>query len=181
MGLDVLRDVRGLWTIGKDNMIQTWKCVNCDETFRVGDWLCVDKLTNHVVERKEYLLADAPSDPGHASSGGMDSLRDGRTIICNIPPPQKVMEGDEVKWVGEGHVEFVRGRYSTTDPQQQYWLDRKGGFCSQERWEQVWLSQSQQLQLKEMSLKAREQRLENDRNELLTQVQKQKKEPVAAR
>jgi len=161
-------------------MIQSWKCLACGKDFKAGDWTCADGLSNHVVAVKEYLLADAPTDPGHPERGGMDSKRDGRTVICNIPPPQKVMEGDTVKWVGEGHVEFVRGRFSTSDPQQQYWLDKKGGFCTEAQWEVAWLSQSQQLEIKEMSLKAREQRLENDRNELLSQVQQQKKQPVAA-
>lgn len=160
--------------------MQTWKCLECGEEFGVGKWTCTDGLSNHIVQNKEYLLADAPSDPGHAASGGMDSLRNGRTVICNIPPPQKVMEGDAIKWVGEGNVEFIRGRFSTTDPQKQYWLDKKGGFCNQEQWERVWLSQSQQLQLKEMALNAREHRLENERNELLTQVKQQKGEKAIA-
>ena len=159
--------------------VQSFKCVICDKEFKAGDWTCEDGLSNHVVASKEYLLADAPTDPGHPERGGMDSKRDGRTRICNIPPPQKVMRGDEVTWIGEGYVEFVRGRFATTDPQQQYWLDKKGGFCSQGQWEQAWLSHSQQLEIKEMSLKAREQRLENDRNDLLSQVQKQKKEQPA--
>ena len=161
-------------------MIQTWKCVNCGKEFKVGDWLCEDGVTNHVVPEKEYLLADAPTDPGHPERGGMDSKRDGRTRICNIPPPRKVMRGDEVSWVGEGYVEFVRGRYATTDPEAQYWLDRKGGFCSEQQWEAAWLSQSQQLEIKEMNLKAREQRLESERNELLSQVQQQKKEKAVS-
>lgn len=159
---------------------KTWKCVECGKEFSVGEWACQDGLSNHVVESKEYLLADAPSDPGHASSGGMDSLRDGRTRICRIPPPRKVMKGDEVAWEGEGYVEFVRGRFSSSDPEIQYWLDRKGGFCSQAQWESVWLSQSQQLQLKEMNLKAREQRLENDRNELLAATKEKTKIPAGA-
>lgn len=161
-------------------MIQSWKCTVCGKTFKVGDWTCEDQLSTHVVENKEYLLADAPTDPGHPERGGMDSKRDGRTRICNIPPPQKVMRGDEVSWIGEGYVEFVRGRFSTTNPQEQYWLDKKGGFCNQEQWERAWLSQSQQLEIKEMSLKAREQRLENDRNELLASVKQQKGEKAIA-
>jgi hypothetical protein len=160
--------------------VQKFKCLICDKEFKAGDWTCEDGLSNHVVENREYLLADAPTDPGHPERGGMDSKRDGRTRICNIPPPQKVMEGDTVKMIGEGYVEFVRGRFSTTDPQQQYWLDKKGGFCTQGQWEVAWLSQSQQLEIKEMSLKAREQRLENERNELLAQVKQQKTAKVSA-
>jgi hypothetical protein len=155
-------------------------CLNCEKEFAVGDWLCINGVTNHVVAAKEYLLADAPTDPGHPERGGMDSKRDGRTRICNIPPPKKVMRGDEIQWVGEGYVEFIRGRFSTSDPEAQYWLDRKGGFCTEAEWQAAWLSQSQQLEIREMGLRAREQRLENDRNELLTQVKQQKGEKAVA-
>lgn len=160
--------------------LPTWKCVVCDKTFTVGDWLCRDRMTNHIVENKEYLLADAPSDPGHPERGGMDALKDGRTRICNIPPDKQVVVNGELRMVPGGYVEFIRGRFSSADPEIQYCLDKKGGYCSEAQWEAAWLSQSQQLQLKEMSLKAREQRLENDRNELLSNVKKQKEQPVAA-
>lgn len=129
--------------------------------------MCADGQTNHIVENKEYLLADAPSDPGHAERGGMDALRDGRTRICNIPPDRSIMRNGEVHIEPGGYVEFVRGRFSSTDPVVQYYLDKKGGFCTPEQWNRVWLSQNQQLQIREMELKAMEARLENERNELL--------------
>jgi len=156
--------------------LQSWKCKVCGKDFTVGEWACMDGLTNHVVEEKEYLLADAPSDPGHVAPGSNINtiLREGQTVICNIPPPQKVMEGDTVKWVGEGNVLFRRGEFHTSDPQQQYWLDRKGGFCTRDQWNRVWLTESQQLNLERQNLDAMKQRLESDRNELLSQVKQQK-------
>src|SRR5690348_14106315 len=110
--------------------LPTWKCVTCGKKFTVGEWACADGQTNHIVENKEYLLADAPSDPGHAERGGMDALRDGRTRICNIPPDRSVMRNGEVYVEPGGYVEFIRGRYNTNDPVIQYYLDKKGGFCT---------------------------------------------------
>ena len=159
--------------------LPTWKCTICDKRFTVGEWICSDGMNNHIVENKEYLLADAPSDPGHPERGGMDALKDGRTRICNIPPDKTVQRNGELHMVPGGYVEFVRGRYSTSDPEIQYCLNKKGGFCSEAEWQAVWLSQNQQLQLREMSIKAREQRLENDRNDLLAQV-KQAKQTAAS-
>jgi hypothetical protein len=161
--------------------LQTWKCLVCEKKFSVGEWICQDGQSNHVVASKEYLLADAPTDTGRPERGGMDSLRDGRTRICNIPPDKQAVVNGELRGIPGGYVEFIRGRYSSDNPEIQYCLDKKGGFCTQERWESVWLSQSQQLELKEMSLHAREQRLENERNELLSQVKKQKEQPATAR
>ncbi len=162
--------------------LQSWKCLTCNNDFKVGDWLCSDKQSNHIVERKEYLVADAPSDPGHPAKGGMDSKRDGRTRICNIPPDKTVIVNGETQRVPGGFVEFVRGRFATSDPEIQYYLEktRSNVFCSEAQWEQAWLSQGQQLELERGKLDAMRQRLENERNELLSQVKQQKVEKVAA-
>lgn len=162
-------------------MLKTWKCLNCDKEFKVGDWLCSDGTGNHVVTRKEYRTLDAPLDPGKTPDGMMAPIIRGRTIICNIPPPKKVMEGTDVKWIGEGSVEFINGFFATNDPEQQYWLD-KNHNCnfSEAQWKSTWLSSAEKNAEKEIELKAREQRLENDRNELLAQVKQQKSEKAVA-
>ena len=153
---------------------RTWKCTECGKIFGVGEWLCLDGQTNHKVEEKLYLLADAPSDPGHPAAGGMDSKRDGRTRICNIPPDKQIVRNGEVAMIPGGYVEFIRGRYATTDPEFQYYLDRKGGYCTEEQWEAAWLSDNQRLAIEKMKIQAMQQRLENERNELLAQVKQQK-------
>lgn len=157
--------------------IQTWKCVVCDKSFKVGEWTCQDGLTNHVVEAKIYRSCDAPTDPGHKPGGGdLETSGYGMVRVCNIPPPKKVMEGNDVKWVGEGYVEFIRGRFSSTDPEIQYWLDKKPNYnASEEQWQSSWLSKKQQLDLREQSLIAERERLENERNDLLSQVKQQKR------
>ena len=157
--------------------IPKWKCLNCDKEFSVGDWTCRDGISNHKVEEKVYLMDDAPSDPGHAEKGGMDSLRDGRTRICNVPPDKVVLRNGETALIPGGYVEFIRGRFASDNPEIQYCLDKKGGFCSEDRWNQVWLSSNQQLEMERMKLAAERQRLENDRNELLAMT----KQKVGAR
>lgn len=149
-----------------------WKCKNCEKMFTVGEWAC-DGASNHEVAAKEYLLNDAPTDPGHAPGGGADSLRDGRTRICNIPPDKVVLRNGESALIPGGYVEFIRGRFTTSNPEVQYYLDKKGGFCTEQEWQNAWLSTSQQLEVQRMALNAERQRLENERNELLAQ-QKQR-------
>ena len=153
--------------------LPTWKCVVCDKKFSVGEWLCRDGVSNHVVENKKYLLNDAPTDPGHPMSGGMDSLRNGCTRICNIPPDRTVLKDGVATMIMGGYVEFVRGIFQSNDPEIQYYLDKKGGWCSEDQWEAAWLSKDQRLNLREMKLNAQQQRLENERNDLLSKVKQQ--------
>jgi hypothetical protein len=154
--------------------IQTWECVTCGKKFKVGQWQCEDGISNHTVANKEYLQNDSPAEPGHVSGTGMNSQRDGRTIICNMPPDKIVLRNGESALVPGGTVEFVRGRFSTSNPEVQYWLERKGGFCTEAQWAAAWLSNSQQLEIREMKLKAQENRLEQDRNSLLERVKSEK-------
>ena len=151
-----------------------WKCLTCGKKFKVGEWTCQDGVSNHVVEEKIYRALDAPQDIGYADSKGtpLDGSLFGETVVCSIPPPKKIIgENGEVSWSGEGSVVFHRGRYSTKDPEKQYWLDQRSAYNhSEEEWSARWLSMSQRLQLREQELHAREQRLENDRNELLAQT-----------
>src|SRR5690242_18221154 len=106
-----------------------WDCLECNKHFGVGEWTCKDGNSTHVVEGKMFLLNDAPSDPGHPAPGTymLPTLREGQTIICNIPPDTKVIENNETRYIPGGNVVFMRGRFHTTDPVQQYYLDKKGG------------------------------------------------------
>lgn len=150
----------------------SWKCLSCGKTFGVNEWTCQDGVNNHVVEEKLYHSLDAPTDPGHGPGGKpLETSSYGQLVVCNIPPPRKIMEGSDVKWVGEGNVVFVRGRFATSNPEQQYWLNKKPSLnFSEKDWREKWLSQKQNLDLREVEMQAREQRLENDRNELLAQT-----------
>ena len=156
-----------------------WKCINCNKEFMVGEWACSDGISNHVVEEKTYRVLDAPSDAGKPAEGTLMPIVRGRTTVCNIPPPKKVMEGGEVRQIGEGSVEFINGRFSTSDPEIQYWLDKKPAYqATEDQWKATWLSKDEQLAEKEIALRAVERRLENERNELLAQVKQKTRTPV---
>jgi len=156
-----------------------WACEVCGKKFGIGEWTCADGQSNHVVKEKTYRCLDAPLDPGKPAEGSTAPVIRGRTVVCNIPPAKKVMEGGEVKLVGEGSVEFINGAYSTKDPEIQYWLDKKPSYqATQEQWDQMWKTAEERLAQKEHELRAAEQRLENERNELLAQVKQQKKQPA---
>jgi len=150
---------------------QTWFCEVCEKKFSPGQWTCSDKISNHVVAAKTYRSLDAPSDPGRPAAGSLPPVVRGRTMVCNIPPPQKVMEKDEVRWIGEGSVEFINGMYTTTDPQKQYWLDKRPAYnATEEQWKNTWHTKDERLAEKETQLRAMSERLENERNELLAQT-----------
>lgn len=150
---------------------QKWNCEVCGKDFGIGQWSCTDGITNHVVSEKVYRVLDAPSDSGRPADGTLMPIVRGRTVVCNIPPPKKVMESGEVKMIGEGSVEFINGRFSTKDPEIQYWLDKKPGYsATEDQWKRNWLTKDELLAEKELQLQAAEQRLENERNELLSSV-----------
>lgn len=154
-----------------------WTCLVCDKKFKVGDWVCADGNSNHVVEQKTYRTLDAPLDAGRPADGSLPPVVRGKTVVCNIPPAKKVMIDGEVRMTGEGSVEFINGVFSTSDPEIQYWLNKKPAYqASTEQWDRVWKTPEERLADKEAQLRAAEQRLENERNELLSQVKQQKRQ-----
>lgn len=157
---------------------QQFKCLECGQSFAPGSWTCADGQSMHRVESKTYRMTDAPADPDRTAPGTPQIIVRGRTVITKIPPPTKVIEGGEVRWVGEGSVEFVNGRYSTDNPEQQYWLNKKP-FCNatEEQWKRAWLTKEELLAEKELDLLSMQSRLEIQQNELLSQT----KERVSAR
>lgn len=157
--------------------VRSWKCLECGKEFKVGEWICADGTSNHLVAEKKYYSLDVPIDPGRPAEGsGMPIVR-GRTTVCSIPPGKRVMMNDEVVFAGEGSVEFINGFYATTDPEKQYYLNKKPAYNhTEEDWKSKWLTKEEQLAEREMAIKAKEQRLENDRNALLVKT----KERVSA-
>src|SRR3954466_15959463 len=152
-----------------------WKCEICEKEFKVGDWICQDGISNHVVAEKTYRALDAPADPGRPASGSLTPVVRGKTVVCNIPPAKHVIDPatKEARQVGEGSVEFLNGRYSTRDPERQYWLDKKPGYNSTEdQWKACWLTKDEMLEEKRLQLVAMEQRLENHQNDLLAQTKR---------
>jgi hypothetical protein len=149
--------------------MQNFHCLECGKDFKAGDWICMGGIA-HKVASKRYYMDDAPT---------VTSWRDGRpyidkgaarTQILNIPPEKQIREGEQTTRIPGGSVEFVRGMFETADPEIQFYLERKGGLCSEERWREVYLNDDEKNQIRNMDLAAREQRLVDRENELLTSV-----------
>lgn len=148
--------------------LQTWKCKNCEQEFKAGDWICATG-ENHVVEAKAYYMDDAPTVADR--DGKID--KHATTTVLNIPPERQVKVGNDVQRQGGGSVVFVRGRFDTTDPEQQFYLDKHKGLCNKARWEAVYFSSEEKQQMERMELDARQRRIEAQENALLAKVQKQ--------
>ena len=124
-------------------------CERCQVGFAPGEWFCADG-TRHTVGLKTYLLNDPPMLCGRDERGNPLPIQ-GRTILTNIPPPPDLREigwqcGADDEGLG-GSVIFENGRFETTDPEQQFWLDERGGFCTEAQWEAAWLSPEAQRRL----------------------------------
>lgn len=151
--------------------LQTWKCTNCEEQFKAGDWHCKSGEA-HVVENKTYYVTDAPAD--------RRDCKNARLVIHNIIPEKRETSGVDVKVIPGVHVEFIRGQYATDDPQLQMGLDKHKGVLSgpegMKAWEQVYFSDAEKQELNRIRLKGENSRLEAENNRLLAEIQaKQKK------
>jgi hypothetical protein len=122
-------------------------CRKCRQTVAAGEWFCADGQ-RHAVAERTYLLADAPQQSGHDFNGPLPKT--GCTIITNVPPPDlsNWQPGADDEGLG-GSVRFINGRFSTSDPEQIYWLDQRGGFCTEAEWEAAWLSPEECRQRRE--------------------------------
>jgi hypothetical protein len=159
------------------------KCLNCKKEFdiRTGTNPTCPTGEGHLVESKTYYMDDAPSDQGPympGPNGGLiptgDNRRHAQTVLCNLIPERINQHGHETKIVPGRNVTFIRGMYTTSDADEQFWLDKRQGrgLCSEERWREVYLTDNQKLQFDQMRLNADRQRLTNERNELLELARK---------
>lgn len=150
-------------------------CLGCGATVGADEWLCPLGL-RHVVPGKTYLLADAPAQAARDDRGNW-LPKTGRTLVTNIPPGRAASEvpaGSDDWAYGGGCVTFENGRYVTSDPVEQYWLDKKGGFCTEAQWEAAWMSPSE-LEQKRHEKQERELREEAQRlNKLSREIRRLK-------
>lgn len=157
--------------------LPTYHCLECDKDFKAGSWDCGATGQNHVIALKKYFMADAPTivqyDAEHNRRPYID-MKSARTIVLNMPPERRVQDGDEIRIIPGGSIEFIRGRFETTNPELQFHLDRKQGLCTEERWNEVYLNDDEKMQIRQMQLDADRGRLESERNELLAQVRAMK-------
>lgn len=153
--------------------IQTMKCVECEKEFKPGDWECMPGVA-HVVVAKRYYMDDAPTVPEIRDGSKFINKGISQTQVLNIPPEKQIREGENTTRIPGGSVTFVRGLYETSNPEIQFYLDRKAGLCTEARWREVYLNDDEKVQIKNLELSAREQRLSERENDLLATVKARK-------
>lgn len=156
-------------------------CLTCEQEFNPnkGEFHCVTG-DSHQLPAKTYYMDDAPSDPGPYINGQATggNRRDSRCVISNLVPEREYLQGTERRVMPGRNVEFIRGIYSTSDAQEQFYLDRRlatrrSGLCTKERWQEVYLTDNQKIGIAKMELEAGQRRLEIERNELLAMKQRE--------
>ena len=153
--------------------LEQFYCLNCEKNFKAGNWTCVNGM-NHSVANKRYFMNDAPSVVSIVNGRPTVNKRDSATQIQNIPPEKRVIgpDGNE-RIIPGGQVQFIRGMYETTNPEEQFWLNQHRGMCDEKTWQDAYLNEDEKLQLERMELAAERTRLEGMKNDLLSKVQAQ--------
>lgn len=155
-----------------------FNCENCDKGFTAGEWFCQSGVA-HVVAAKTYYVMDAPAD-----KKDVQAMKSSRLLMCNVIPERKVTAGAEVHTIPGRNVEFIRGMFSTTDPELQNALNSRNkvfqGEEGHQLWEKEYLTAAEKAEMEHNRQNAYIKRLENDNNRLLDQV-KEKAKPVASK
>lgn len=135
--------------------LKKWHCTRCEEDFTISaDMRCGDGR-KHEVPAKTYYAASP-------------NLRKYVTEERSIPGPN-----GKARLVPAKYVEFVRGTYSTSDPEDQAALDIEPGLINNDEWKQKYIGKEDLLEMRERELKAKEERLAKMENDLLVKTQKQ--------
>lgn len=132
-----------------------YKCTRCDVEFSPPKWQCEDGR-QHEVEAKTYYAA-AGSLITYAAEERLVDMEDGRKRLL---PARR--------------VQFNRGAFTTCDPEEQYGLDANRGLITVEEWRERFLSTEDRMNLDKQKLQAENNRLVQEHNELLAQIQASK-------
>src|SRR6266567_8553655 len=106
--------------------IPKYRCLECDKEFSPPDFECLPGVY-HVVALKRYYMDDAPTVAEIRDGAKFINKGISQTQILNIPPEKQIREGDQITRQPGGSVTFVRGLYETSNPEIQFYLDRKAG------------------------------------------------------
>lgn len=151
-------------------------CEKCEQDFTAGDWMCKSGDA-HVVPTEIYYVMDAPSD-----KTDVQAMKSASTTMCNLIPERKMTNGNEVVIIPGRDVKFIRGSYSTPDPQLQNALNQRAkvfrGDEGKKMWEREYLTKDEKSEMERLRQTAYINRLENDKNELLEKL-KEKSKAVA--
>lgn len=152
-----------------------FKCIGvCKEDFGFGEWECFPGQP-HQVESKPYYLADAP----FMSKADLEKDPDGITLRTSTTQvhviPERVYRDETGQQVRQAFqpLLFKMGRFETSNPMEQYYLERSKFPVSYEKWFDAYHTPKQKQNIKDGKLVERErdvERREREVNDLLAQV-----------
>jgi hypothetical protein len=155
-----------------------YKCVggegHCNKEFDAPHWECFAGQ-KHVVESKTYYMADAPHCDFQRDPNGL-AYRTSRTELHAIPEDVRHDETGKIIKSSYQPATFKQGRFETSDPQYQFFLEHgaaRRSLCTYERWYEVYHTPIQKQNIKDGKLKEREAELdrrEKETNTLLAEL-----------
>lgn len=146
----------------KSEKPKMFKCIECEEEFNAPKWY--DEAGHrHVVAPKTYYAA-AGELITYVTEEKLITLGDGRTR--EIPAKK---------------VQFLRGAFTTQDPEEQFGLNAHKGLISAEEWQRRFLTPEDQLHMKNQKMQAQNNRLEEERNTLLEKIKELQQQPAGKR
>lgn len=134
--------------------LPTFTCKKCGKKFEVGDWDCKDGKMHEVAPKTYY--SPVSSWRTYVAEERIITISNGQTRMT----PARA-------------VDFVRGVYTTSNPEDQYALDNKEGLISAEDWRERFISQEERNKMKQRELELREKRLVEREQALLAKIKSQ--------
>lgn len=130
--------------------LREFTCKRCDEKFKAPSWTCKDG-SRHQIDLKTYY-SPVPSWRTYVSEERRELMETG----LNRTTPARL-------------VEFSRGIYTTSDPEDIYSLDQQDGCITAEQWKAKYLPKEELNAMKEREL----DRKINEYNDLVAKAKAQ--------
>jgi hypothetical protein len=158
-------------TVDAPKEAKLFTCLTCKQGFDYPDWKCARQPGNHNIPEKTYY---------HLGGGHIQNVRDRRMfaprIVLNPGFESLSKTGDNVT-VDRLEIEFnAGGIYTTSEPSEQYFLDKKPGIVSGDEglaaWQKMYLTQEQRNGILKAEAEDLERRVKES-NDLLAKAKAQ--------
>jgi hypothetical protein len=151
-------------------------CTVCKKEFKYPDFVCTERIGNHVVAEKTYV---------HGGSSNIQNIRDRRRFSPTVflrADTEAITPSGQIVHTEPLVVEFSDARFTTGDPEKQYYLEnlaaKKFPISWGEEGEKVWrenqLSPTQQADLQKAELADLTRKIKES-NDLLSQTRNRQK------
>lgn len=151
-------------------------CLVCKEEFDYPDFACKKRVGNHVVADKTYV---------HGGSANIQNIRDRRKFSPTVflrADTEAITASGQIVHTEPLVVEFSDAKFTTGDPEKQYWLEnmaaKKFPISWGEEGEKVWrqnqLNPNQQAELQKAELADLTRKIKES-NDLLAQTRSRQK------